>query len=117
MSGNTDMATGGSCCTSSDNCVTCTSKHNRTRFALCQCKHCSESFCFDCMKDHNDSLQDSIAQVSNQYNEAQALLKAKKELIVDETIKSKQQIQDWLKKCTDELNAQIDIEEQETKVV
>jgi len=117
------MATAGSCDISFDSCATCSSKHNRTRAALCQCKHCSESFCFDCMKDHNDSLQESIALVSNQYNEVQAMLKIKKQLINDETNKSKIQISEWLQQFIDKLNTekakietQIENEELEAKV-
>ena len=52
-----------------DFCVRCSSKYNRIRPSLCQYKHCSWSFCFDCMKDHNDDIQQSFTQDSDKLNE------------------------------------------------
>ncbi len=89
-----------------DSCITCSSKHNRVRPALCQCKHCSNSFCFDCMKEHNDDLQQNTAHVSNRYNELKLLINDKRKLITDETIKSKQQMSEWLQKFIDNLTAE-----------
>lgn len=107
-----------------DACITCSSKYNRIRPSLCQCKHCSNSFCFDCMKDHKDDLQQNIAQVSDRYNELRDLINQKRKLITDETIKSKQQISQWLKNYMDNLtieitriNADIDKAEKEAQVV
>ena len=81
-----------------DSCEVCSNKHNRIRPSLCQCKHCSKSFCFDCMKDHNDELQQNITQLSNRYNELKQTINTKKKLITDETIKSKEQMNEWLRK-------------------
>ncbi len=89
-----------------DFCITCSSKHNRVRPALCQCKHCSSSFCFDCMKVHNDDLQQNIAHVSNRYNEIKLLIDDKRKLITDQTIKSKTQMSEWLRKFIDNLIAE-----------
>jgi hypothetical protein len=49
------------------------------------------------MKEHNDEIQQNIAQVSNQYNELKELINKKKDLIKNETIKSKEQMNEWLK--------------------
>ncbi len=89
-----------------DICITCSRKYDRVRPSLCYCKHCSESFCFDCMKDHNDDLQQNIAQLSNQYNELRDLINAKRKLITNETIKSKEQMSECLKKYIDNLTAE-----------
>lgn len=76
------------------------------------------------MKDHNDSLQENIAKVSNRYNEVQLLLKTKTQLVRDQTNKSKKQISEWLQKYIDTLTAEkalidakIEKEEQVVKVV
>jgi len=55
------------------------------------------------MKDHNDDLQQNIAQLSNQYNELRDLINTKRKLITNETIKSKEQMSEWLKKYIDNL--------------
>ncbi len=89
-----------------DSCLTCSSKYNRVRSALCECKHCLKSFCFDCMKDHNDELQQNIAQVSNRYNELKLLMNSQRKLITDETAKSKEQMSEWLQKYIDNLTAE-----------
>ena len=89
-----------------DSCIACSSKHNRVRPALCQCKHCSNSFCFDCMKDHNEQLQQNTAYASNRYNKLRLLINNKRKLITDETIKSKEQMSEWLRKYIDNLTTE-----------
>ena len=89
-----------------DSCITCSSKHNRSQPALCQCKHCSNSFCFGCMKEHNDELQQNTGHVSNCYNELKLLINNKRKLINNETIKSKAQVSEWLRKYIDNLTAE-----------
>ncbi len=103
-----------------DSCIICSSKHNRIRPSLCQCKHCSKSFCFDCMKDHNDEIQQDIEKLSNQFNELKQSIKTKQKYITDESIKSKQQLSEWLQKYIDNLTAEktridMDIEKEEKK--
>ncbi len=103
-----------------DTCITCSRKYNRVRPSLCYCKHCSESFCFDCMKDHNDDLQQNIEQVSDRSNELRELINTKRILITNETIKSKEQMSEWLKKYIDNLIAEkaridMDIEKAENE--
>jgi hypothetical protein len=71
-----------------ESCVLCTSKHNRNRPSFCQCKHCSIPLCLDCMKEHHEELLQDVAQISHQYNELQELLQTKQTMIVDETTKS-----------------------------
>jgi hypothetical protein len=107
-----------------DTCITCSRKHNRVRPSLCYCKHCSESFCFDCMKDHNDDLQQNIAQLSNRYNELRQLINTKQNFITNETIKSKEQMSERLQKYIDKLiveKARIDMDiekaEKEAQVI
>ncbi|CAF3744638.1 unnamed protein product [Rotaria sp. Silwood1] len=89
-----------------DPCIICSSKYNRIRQSLCQCKHCSASFCFDCMKDHNDELEKILAQVSDRHNELKELINTKKLLIQNETMKSKQQLTKWLKTYIDNLTVE-----------
>ncbi len=72
----------------SESCVLCTSKHNRNRPSFCQCKHCSIPLCLDCMKEHHEELLQDVAEISHQYNELQELLQTKQTMIVDETTKS-----------------------------
>ncbi len=107
------MAKASSSENSFDSCITCSSKYNCVRPALCQCKHCSESFCFDCMKDHNDDLQQNIAQLPNRHNELKDLINEKRKLITNETIKSKEQMSEWFRKYIDNLTiekARIDMD-------
>lgn len=89
-----------------DSCNTCFTKHNRVRPSLCQCKHCSNAFCFDCMKGHNDEIQENIAEAFNRYNELKLLSNDKKKFIKDETHKSKEQVSEWLRKYIDNLNVE-----------
>jgi septal ring factor EnvC (AmiA/AmiB activator) len=89
-----------------DSCVTCATKYNKIRPSLCQCKHCSQSFCFDCMKDHNNDLQQNIAELSNLFNEVKQSINTKRQLIKNETIKSKEQLSEWLRKFIDNLNVE-----------
>jgi hypothetical protein len=70
------------------------------------------------MKNHNDELQQNIAQLSNRYNELKLLINNQRKLITEETIKSKDQMSQWLGKYIDNLIAEIakidtDIEETE----
>jgi hypothetical protein len=76
------------------------------------------------MKDHNDELQQNVAQVSNRYNELKQVINTKQKLITDETIKSKEQINEWFRKHITNLNtekARIDLEiekaEKEAQVI
>ncbi|CAF1554222.1 unnamed protein product [Rotaria sordida] len=89
-----------------DPCIICSSKYNRIRSSLCQCKHCSVSFCIDCMKDHNDEIQQNIAQLSDRRNELKHLIDTKKLLITNETIQSKHQLSKWLKTYIDNLTVE-----------
>ncbi len=112
------MAKSSSSDASLDSCITCSSKYNRVRPSLCQCKHCSNSFCFDCMKNHNDELQQNIAQLSNQFNELKLLINNQRKLITEETIKSNEQMSEWLGKYIDNLiaeKAKIDTDIEETE--
>ncbi|CAF4192840.1 unnamed protein product, partial [Adineta steineri] len=115
------MATASSFNDSSDFCMRCSSKYNRIQPSLCQCKHCSESFCFDCMKEHNDELQQNKAEFTDQYNELKQLIIEKKELITNETIKTKQDLNEWFKKCIDNLTIEkqridMDIDKEEKQI-
>ncbi|CAF1103981.1 unnamed protein product [Adineta steineri] len=115
------MATASSFNDSSDFCMRCSSKYNRIQPSLCQCKHCSESFCFDCMKEHNDELQQNKAEFTDQYNELKQLIIEKKELITNETIKTKQDLNEWFKKCIDNLTIEkqridMDINKEEKQI-
>jgi len=72
------------------------------------------------MKDHNDDLQQNIAQVSDRSNELRELINTKRILITNETIKSKEQMSEWLKKYIDNLIAEkarivMDIEKAENE--
>jgi hypothetical protein len=72
------------------------------------------------MKDHNDDLQQNIAQVSDRSNELRELINTKRILITNETIKSKEQMSVWLKKFIDNLIAEkarivMDIEKAENE--
>jgi hypothetical protein len=70
------------------------------------------------MKDHNDDLQQNIAQVSNRYNELRELINTKRILITNESIKSKEQMSEWLKKYIDNLiaeKARIDMDIEKAK--
>ncbi|CAF4101465.1 unnamed protein product [Rotaria sp. Silwood2] len=105
-----------------DPCITCSSKYNRIRSSLCQCKHCSASFCVDCMKEHLDELQKTTDELVDLHNELKQLINTKKILIKDETIKSKQQLSKWLKTYIDNLtieksiiDANIDKEEKDAQ--
>jgi len=65
------------------------------------------------MKDHNDDLQQNIAQLLNRYNELKDLINEKRKLITNETIKSKEQMSEWLRKYIDNLiveKARIDMD-------
>ncbi|CAF1104017.1 unnamed protein product [Adineta steineri] len=116
------MATASSLNDSFDSCMRCSSKYNRIQPSLCQCKHCSGSFCFDCMKEHNDEIQQNRAELADQYNQLKQLMIEKKELITNETIKTKQQLSEWFKKYIDTLtvekrriDADIDKEEKQAQ--
>jgi ribosomal protein L17 len=70
------------------------------------------------MKNHNDELQQNIAQVSNRYNELKLLINNQRKLITEETIKSKDQMSQWLRKYIDNLiaeKAKIDTDIEETE--
>ncbi|CAF3423639.1 unnamed protein product [Rotaria socialis] len=104
----------------SDSCIICSSKHERIRPSLCQCKHCSRSLCFDCMKDHHDELQLSIAQVSNRYNELKQLIDTKIILITKETVASTHELSEWYTTLIDSLTVEkesidLNIEKEEQK--
>ncbi|CAF1099365.1 unnamed protein product [Adineta steineri] len=116
------MATASSFNDSSDSCMRCSSKYNRIQPSLCQCKHCSESFCFDCMKEHNDEIQQNRAELTDQYNQVKQSMNDKKELIRNETIKAKQELSEWFKIYIDKLSIakeridmDIDKEEKQTQ--
>ncbi|CAF1099148.1 unnamed protein product [Adineta steineri] len=112
------MATASSFNDSSDSCMRCSSKYNRIQPSLCQCKHCSESFCFDCMKEHNDDIQQNKAELTDHYNQLKQSMNEKKELIKNETIKAKQELNEWFKIYIDKLSIakerfDMDIDEEE----
>ncbi|CAF1419070.1 unnamed protein product [Adineta steineri] len=115
------MATASSLNDSSDSCMRCSSKYNRIQPSLCQCKHCSESFCFDCMKEHNDELQQNKAELTDQYNELKQLINEKRQLITNETIKTKQDLNEWFMKYIDNLAIEkrridMDIDKEEKQI-
>ncbi len=87
----------------SEFCVLCTSKHNRNRPSFCQCKHCSIPLCLDCMKEHHEELLQDVAEISHQYNELQELLQTKQTMIVDETIKSIEDVNQYFETYINEL--------------
>ncbi|CAF1420137.1 unnamed protein product [Adineta ricciae] len=66
---------------SPDLCLNCSSKYNRDQLSLCQCKHCSQSFCFDCMKEHRDEMDQDYEELSSCCNEAKQVIETKKTLI------------------------------------
>ncbi|CAF4023124.1 unnamed protein product [Adineta steineri] len=122
MERKTTMATALSLNDSFDCCMRCSSNYNRIQPSLCQCKHCSESFCFDCMKEHNDDLHQKKVELADEYNALKQLVNDKKELITNETIKTKQQLSEWLKEYIDDLiierekiDMDIDREEKQTQ--
>jgi len=70
------------------------------------------------MKDHNDEIQQDIEKLLNQFNELKQSIKTKQKCITNESIKSKQQLSEWLQKYIDNLTAEkeridMDIEKQE----
>ena len=58
------------------------------------------------MKEHNDELQENIVFVSNHRNELKLLINSQRKFIKDETIRSKEQISQWLRKYIDNLNTE-----------
>ncbi|CAF3269979.1 unnamed protein product [Rotaria sp. Silwood2] len=84
-------------------CVLCSSKYNRNRPSFCQCKHCSIPLCLDCMKEHHDEVLQDVAQISHQYNELQELIRTKQKMIVDETNKSIEDVNEYFKTYINEL--------------
>jgi hypothetical protein len=58
------------------------------------------------MKDHNNDLQQNIAELSNLFNEVKQSINTKRQLIKNETIKSKEQLSEWLRKFIDNLNVE-----------
>ncbi len=86
-----------------ESCILCSSKHDRTRPSLCQCKHCSIPLCFDCMKEHHDELLQNIAKASHQYNELQDLFQKKQKMIVEETTKFVENVNQYFETYINEL--------------
>ncbi|CAF1635755.1 unnamed protein product [Rotaria magnacalcarata] len=86
-----------------ESCAFCLSKYSRTRASFCQCKHCSTPLCIDCTKEHHDELLQEVTQVSHQYNELKELLQAKQNIVVDETAKSIEDVNQYFKTYIDEL--------------
>ena len=58
------------------------------------------------MKEHNDKMQEDIREASNCYNELKLLSNEKRKFIKDESIKSKKQVSEWLRKYIDNLNVE-----------
>jgi hypothetical protein len=55
-----------------DLCSSCRTQYNRNRRSICQCKHCSQHFCVDCMNHHGDELRhdwDRLGNLSYQVQE------------------------------------------------
>ncbi|CAF3941603.1 unnamed protein product [Rotaria sordida] len=86
-----------------ESCVLCLSKYNRIRPSFCQCKHCSIPLCMDCMKEHHEEVLQDVAQISHQYNELKELLEMKQKMIVDETTKSIEDVNQYFKTYINEL--------------
>ncbi|UJR19133.1 hypothetical protein I4U23_022263 [Adineta vaga] len=78
-----------------DSCVQCASKYKRTRVSLCRCNHCSVSFCFDCMKEHHEDLQEKITHLSHQYNEVHELYQTKQQMIETEVKNARCEVDEW----------------------
>ena len=98
---------------SSDLCSSCLNKYNRNQLSLCQCKHCSQSFCFDCMKQHRDEMEQDYEELANRCNEAKQIIEMKKALIANETNHAKRQLNEWLYNYIKNLTAEktkIDVE-------
>ncbi|CAF4602355.1 unnamed protein product, partial [Rotaria magnacalcarata] len=73
-----------------ESCAFCLSKYSRTRASFCQCKHCSTPLCIDCTKEHHDELLQEVTQ-------------AKQNIVVDETAKSIEDVNQYFKTYIDEL--------------
>ncbi|CAF1468754.1 unnamed protein product [Rotaria sordida] len=86
-----------------ESCVLCLSKYNRIRPSFCQCKHCSIPLCMDCMKEHHEEVLQDVAQISHQYNELKELVEVKQKMIVDETTKSIEDVNQYFKTYINEL--------------
>ncbi|CAF3043980.1 unnamed protein product [Rotaria socialis] len=84
-------------------CAFCLSKYSRTRASFCQCKHCSTPLCIDCTKEHHDELLQEVTQISHRYNQLKELLQTKHNIIVDETAKSIEDVNQYFKTYIDEL--------------
>ena len=78
-----------------DFCVECSNKYKRTRASLCRCNHCAVSFCFDCMKEHHEELQDKSTHLSHQYNEVHELYQTKQKMIEVEATNARRDVDEW----------------------
>ncbi|CAF1047591.1 unnamed protein product [Adineta steineri] len=90
------MTTATSLCTTDDSesCVFCKTKHNRTRPSFCLCKHCSIPLCFDCIKQHHDDILQNLTLLSHQYNQSKQLIQIKQNMILDQTAKAIEYVND-----------------------
>jgi flagellar hook-associated protein FlgK len=55
------------------------------------------------MKEHHEELLQDVAEISHQYNELQELLQTKQTMIVDETIKSIEDVNQYFETYINEL--------------
>ncbi len=78
-----------------ETCILCSSKYNRTRPSFCLCKHCSIPLCLDCMKEHHEELLQDVAHISHQYNELQEFIQTKQNMILDETSKTTEYVNQY----------------------
>ena len=81
--------------TDEDCCVLCRVRYNRTRSSLCQCKHCGQPLCFQCMGEHHNELLQKIDQLSHTYNGILLMVETKSSMIDDEAKNSIGCINQW----------------------
>lgn len=92
-----------------DPCFMCKHKYSRDRFSLCDCKHCSKSFCIDCIREHTNEIQLEADEAANLANQTKELVDQKRKWIDDEVKKSKEQIGQWLEKHIHALKSEVEV--------
>ena len=98
-----------------DSCVECSNKYKRTRASFCRCNHCSASFCFDCMKEHHEELQNKITHLSHKYNEVQELYQTKQKMIEIEAKNVRGDVDEWFNRIIETKKKMMDIIEEAEK--
>ncbi|CAF1564567.1 unnamed protein product, partial [Didymodactylos carnosus] len=97
------MATARRSNTNGDPCALCKKNHNRIKTSVCQCKHCALPMCIDCMKLHNDEVNDTVNYMQDQYNETKLIIEAKQNMITNISRDSIKDISLWFENYLNEL--------------